>query len=146
MGQFFSYDPGRLPTAKAPDAGERIEFCAAGLPPYKDISFSIRNPRHRYHACFVALRVAAANAMAGRAWSHGAIGLWLELFAPTLDRALVDYCGGVMDTLDGSHGPEFTYLPIVYNDDCQVCESRSQFHQSEDTRYVVRIEFLANTL
>jgi hypothetical protein len=72
--------------------------------------------------------------MAGRTWSHDAIGLDLDVHAPTLEpgHALVDYLGGVMDTLDGSHGAHFTYLPIVYNDDCQVCDSASRFNRSQD--------------
>jgi hypothetical protein len=84
--------------------------------------------------------------MAGRTWSHGAIGLDLEIHAPHMEpsRALVDYVGGVMDTLDGLHRPDFTYLPIVYNDDCKVCEGRSSVHRSQDEWYSARITFLAN--
>ena len=65
---------------------------------------------------------------------HEAVGLDLDVHAPNLEpgRALVDYVGGVMDTLDWSHGTHFTYLPIVYNDDCQVCDASSGFHQSQD--------------
>lgn len=84
--------------------------------------------------------------MAGRTWWHGAIGLDLEIHAPDMEprRALLDYVGGVMDSLDGSHGPHFTYLPIAYNDDCQVCKGKSSLHSSEDAWYSVRIRFLAN--
>lgn len=50
--------------------------------------------------------------------------------------------GGIADTLDGSHGCEFTYLPIVYQDDCQVVESESKFIVSNETRYVLEVIFL----
>jgi len=146
MSRLLPYDPGPLPTLPAPQAGDSVEFRVTGLPPFKDTSFSIRNPKHKHYGRFVALRTAAAEAMAGRAWSHEAIGLDLEVHAPNLEagRALVDYVGGIMDALDGSHGPRFTYLPVAYNDDCQVCAGASQFHQSQDEWYAVRIRFLAN--
>lgn len=147
MSEQLAYDPGPLPSAPAPQAGESIEVRLQGLPPFKDESFSIRNPLHRHHDRFVTLRRAAVGAMAGRLWSHGAIRLDLEVHAPSMEsgRALVDYVGGVMDTLDGSHGPNFTYLPIAYNDDCQVCECTSSLHTSQDEWYLIRITFLANT-
>ncbi len=146
MNRELAYDPGRLPSRPAPRAGDSVEFRLPGLPPFKDESFSIRNPKHRFHDRFVALRTTAIGAMAGRTWSHGAIGLDLELHAPSMDarRALVDYVGGVMDSLDGSHGPHFTYLPIAYNDDCQICEGDCSFHPSKDEWYSVRIRFLTD--
>jgi len=51
-------------------------------------------------------------------------------FAPGFEKGkgLVDYVGGIEDTLDGSHGFTFTYLPIVFQDDCQVC--RIEFFSS----------------
>ncbi|MBC7260185.1 MAG: hypothetical protein H5T65_13200 [Chloroflexi bacterium] len=147
MNRVLAYDPGLLPTMPAPQGGEAIELRVSGLPPYKDTSFSIRNPKHKHHERFVALRAAAIEAMAGRAWSHGAIGLDLEVHAPNLEpgRTLVDYLAGVMDTLDGSHGTHFTYLPVAYNDDCQVCDSACIFNRSEDEWYAVQIRFLANS-
>ena len=48
-----------------------------------------------------------------------------------------------MDTLDGSHGPSFTYLPIVYQDDCQVAAALTRLVTSEFTEYQIRITFLA---
>jgi|GEM_PF-1958628 len=146
MKRSLAYDPGRLPTIATPKAGEHIEFTVFGLPPFKDISFSIRNSKHKHHKRFVALRAAAIESMAGRAWSHDPIGLDIDVFAPNLEpsRVLLDYVGGIQDTLDGSHGTDFTYLPIAYNDDCQICDGSSRFHRSEEERYTVRISFLAN--
>ena len=47
-----------------------------------------------------------------------------------------------MDTLDGSSGFTFTYLPIAFEDDCQVCECHNQFVESSETFYEIEIEFL----
>jgi len=82
--------------------------------------------------------------MAGRKWSDGAIALRLTLFAPSFDkgRTLPDYLAGVLDTLDGSHGFTFTYLPIVFRDDCQVCRIESLFMPKPTTEYILEIEFL----
>ena len=73
--------------------------------------------------------------MNGRAWSHGAISIKLILYAPSFEKgkSLVDYSGGIYDTLDGSSGSTFTYLPIAYNDDCQI---------SNEIKYKLEIEFL----
>jgi hypothetical protein len=70
----------------------------------------------------------------------------VNIYAPTLEpgRALIDYVGGIMDSLDGSHGTHFTYLPIIYNDDCQVCLGAHAVHNSADEYYTVDIEILAN--
>lgn len=146
MKRQLTYDPGPLPRRAAPTAGDSIEFRASGLPPFKDTSFSIRNPTHKHYDRFVARRTAAIDAMAGRFWSYGAIGLDVEVYALKMEpgRALVDYVGGVMDTLDGSHGPHFSYLSIAFNDDCQVCDGRSSFQRCNDEWYSVRITFLAN--
>lgn len=82
--------------------------------------------------------------MGGRAWYSGPIGLTFDLFCPEFEprRSLNDYCGGIMDSLDGSHGFTFTYLPVVFEDDCQVCDSSSNFHVCEGTLYRIRIDFL----
>jgi hypothetical protein len=143
MALLLPYDPGRLPNQPAPPAGCKLEIPVDGLPPYKDRHFSIRNPRHKHYSRFVALRRAASQAMAGRAWTHSAIDLELLLSAPALEPslALVDYVGGVMDTLGGGHGCEFTYLPIVFNDDSQVGSLSMSFRECADTGYVLRIAF-----
>jgi len=46
------------------------------------------------------------------------------------------------DTLDGSSGDQFTYLPIVFEDDCQVASVKSVFQKSEDTWYALEISFM----
>ena len=57
---------------------------------------------------------------------------------------LVHYLGGVMDTLDGSHGTHLTYIPIAYNDDSRVCDGASSFDRCEGEWCSVRIRFVAN--
>jgi hypothetical protein len=46
-----------------------------------------------------------------------------------------------MDTLDGSSGVHFTYLPIVNEDDCQVFRTESRFIKSDKCYYRVIIGF-----
>ena len=122
MNKFLPYDPGVLPSAPPPSAGESISFRVEGLPSYKDGHFSIRNTRHKFFPRFKALRQASIEAMGGRAPYRSAIGLDFVMHAQELEksRSLIDYIAGIMDTLDGSHGCEFTYLPIFFEDDCQV--------------------------
>ena len=148
MNKFLAYDPGVLPTAPAPSGGETISIRLDGLPPYKDEHFSIRNTRHKIHSRFICLRQVAMQAMAGRAPYRGAVGLDLDMHAPQFEknRSLTDYMGGVIDTLDGSHGVEFTYLPVVYEDDCQVASGRNQFHPSASKFYELTIHFLSETV
>lgn len=51
----------------------------------------------------------------------GPVAVNITLFGSANDgSSMVDYVGGVIDTLDGSSGTTFTYLPIVFEDDCQV--------------------------
>ena len=85
--------------------------------------------------------------MKGRAPYDDAISIHLELSAPTLEngKALVDYLSGVMDSLDGSHGQTFTYLPIIYEDDCQVVSSRCEFIEAAVASYRLHIAFLDST-
>ncbi|QDT86392.1 RusA family crossover junction endodeoxyribonuclease [Gimesia chilikensis] len=144
MNHFLPYDPGEIPHLPAPIAGTSIDFGVVDYPPIKDTSFSIRNPKHKNYMRFVNLRLAAIDAMGGHAWSHGPVKLDLEVYAPSLEpeRSLLDYLGGVLDTLDGSHGSHFHYLPAVYNDDCQVCDCNTSFHISEKIGYEVKITFL----
>lgn len=47
-----------------------------------------------------------------------------------------------IDALDGSHGPGFTYLPIVYQDGCQVVLGDSHHVGSQKVRYEIEISFL----
>lgn len=118
-------------------------YVVSGLRPFRDTSFSIRNPKYEHHEGFLSLRTAAIWVMAGRTWSHDAIGLALDGHTPSLKPGymLVHYLGGVMDTLGGTH---LTYLPIAYNDDCRVCDGASSFNRLEVEWYSVRIRFLAN--
>lgn len=128
----------------APSPGDEIVFKVDGLPPYKDEHFSIRNPRHKIHSRFAALRNKAINAMARRARYGEAVLLNFEMHAPEYEsgRNLLDYVSGIMDTLDGSHGRNFTYLPICYEDDCQVAGGKQLFVIDNTTWYEIRIVFL----
>lgn len=49
-----------------------------------------------------------------------------------------------MDTLDGSHGPSFIYLPAVYLDDCQVVCSLGSYRFGREEHYQVEVEFLGD--
>jgi hypothetical protein len=142
MKKMFYPSPGVLPSKPAPRPGETVMFSVSGLPPFKDLNRSIRNPDHPHFADFLRLREAAIVAMNGREWFPGPIRLDVTLNAPKLKRALIDYVGGIQDTLDGSHGPHFTYLPICYQDDCQVSEGHHQFVECDKESYSVQISFL----
>jgi hypothetical protein len=146
MNEYLPYDPGVLPSSVSPMAGEGIIFRIEGLPPYKDEHFSIRNPDHRIYFRFVLLRQAATDQMGGRAPYRCAVRMHLVIHAPHFDknRHLIDYEGGVADTLDGCHGDTFTYLPVVFEDDCQIVDGGSQFIKDNRAWYEVRIEFLEN--
>jgi hypothetical protein len=134
--------PGPLPTLPPPLAGEQIQIKVNGLPPHKDLHFSIRNPKHPRYQRFVGLRNAAISAMGGRAWYDGPVRLELIVHTPLMEHTLGDFAGGIADTLDGSHGMSFTYLPIVYQDDCQI-DAMSLAHESADSSsYEVVIRFL----
>ena len=123
-----------------------MQFRVEGYPPIKDKHFSIRNIRHPKHSRFQVLRQCAIEAMDGRACYEGPVRLEIILHTPNLEQSAFDavtgYGGGIMDTLDGSHGYTFTYLPIVYQDDCQVCDMRVSFKESPDTFYEIKVTFL----
>lgn len=138
------YDPGQLPSLPAPKPGDTIEMEVTGWPPYKRSRLSLRNPRNPDYAAFVNLRKAGTDAMRGRTWYHGPVEAHVEILGPRLPAGteMTYYVGGIMDTLDGSHGFTFTYLPIVYEDDCQVCGGSVRFIRSDTPRYKVRIVFL----
>jgi hypothetical protein len=131
-----------LPTSPAPAAGDHIRFVVGGLPPYKDLRFSIRNPKHSCYQRFVDLRRAAVIAMNGRAWYLGPIGFELTLYCQTMERTLGEFAGGIADTLDGSHGMSFTYLPIVYQDDCQIEKMALEQRSENEASYELKIDFL----
>lgn len=81
--------------------------------------------------------------MAGRAWYFGAVELSLTVESPShFDHEdLLAHVSGIMDTLGGSAGQTFTYLPIVYQDDCQVCGITSEWHENSQERYEVKLLF-----
>lgn len=57
-------------------------------------------------------------------------------------RTLADYIGGVVaDTLGGSHGRTFTYLRVIFEDDCQVAHVGAQMLTDETLRYRVTVAF-----
>jgi len=144
MNKFLTYDPGALPTREAPVPGEEIFVQLAGLPPAKKRGASLRNPTHPRYEAFVALRNAAARAMEGRGWYFGPIGLNLVVYDDvSIDWfGLNEYLGGVMDSLDGSSGQRFTYLPVVYEDDCQVTDTRVAFKTAKKPSYDLTVTFL----
>jgi hypothetical protein len=144
MVNFLPYSPGPLPTKPPPQPGESITINLVGLPPYKDTSRSIRNINHPRYDSYIQLRLAAIRAMNGRAWYRGPIQLDLKIRAPRLhkNRSISDYVSGIADSLDGSHGPTFTYLPIVYEDDCQIAIIHSQCIESKEMNYTVTIIFI----
>jgi len=82
--------------------------------------------------------------MDGMAWYFGPVQIYFTLYAPelTAKRTLSDYLGGIEDTLDGSSGDQFTYLPIVFEDDCQVASVNSVLQKSDDTWYTLEISFM----
>ena len=147
MNNYLPYNPGVLPSRSAPATGESIIVYVKGLPPYKDEHFSIRNPRHKNYLRFEMLRETAIESMGGRAPYRGPVRLDFVMYGAGFEpnRRLADYMGGIMDTFDGSHGADFTYLPIVYEDDCQVCDSKSEFIKSENEHYQIEISFLSDT-
>ena len=143
MPPVLPYDPGTLPTRPAPKPGEYLQIEVEGLPPVKDRNRSIRNRTHPLHSRFLKLRSAAAAAMGGRAWVFGRVRI--QLTVRSLENQeeywLSDYLGGIMDTLDGSSGRSFTFLPIVYEDDCQVRGSDTWWEESSEPSYSLRILF-----
>jgi hypothetical protein len=146
MSESSPYDPGEPPTKPPPLPGESVLIEVGGLPPYKDEDFSIRNPRHKIHERFANLRKRATEAMAGRAPYRGPVQLDVTIRTESLEqgKSVSDYAAGVQDTLGGSHGAEFTYLPIAYEDDCQVCVCRCELEISAHQTYEVALTFLAH--
>ena len=135
-------DPGPLPTLPPPRLGEVVEMMVEGLPPRKDTSFSIRNIKHSHYQLFLTLRKKGIEAMNGRAWFIGAVDMEFVLHAPCLEKDLLGYESGIMDTLDGSHGLTFTYLPVVYQDDAQIVNARCRFVESTNTYYTLKFRTL----
>ena len=103
----------------------------------------MRNDSSTQRPQFLALRNAAISAMAGRKWYEGPVGLGLEYYGPK-PRPIIKgaYLDGVMDTLGGSHGPTFIYLPIVYLDDCQVAKVEVRYRVRDVAGYALTVAFL----
>ena len=143
MNRFLPYDPGVLPNLPAPQPGESIVIEVMGLPPIKDLRRSIRNRNHPLYSSFMLLRCAAIEAMAGRAWVFRPVELRVTIFGPTGQArwTMPDYLSGIFDTLDGSSGRTFTYLPIVYEDDCQVYAAQIEWVDAPETKYRVEVLF-----
>lgn len=144
MNSFLPYNPGSLPTRPHPKYGDEIRIELQGLPSAKKRGSSLRNPKLPRYQSFVDLRSAATRQMDGRVWYFGAIQLDIIIHSPQeLDYwKLLEYIGGVMDTLDGSSGVHFTYLPIVYEDDCQVTIGNTRHEISDRESYELKITFL----
>ena len=138
------YDPGILPTKPPPARGKTINIDLEGLPPFEEKSRSLRNPSHHRYNSFIMLRNAVTQAMRKRAPYRGAVKLTLIVYASRLpkNRNILDYVGGIQNTLDGSHGPGFTYLPIVFEDDCQVASFEGRFVKSNEEKYHLEVAFL----
>ena len=83
--------------------------------------------------------------MKGRAWYFGPIEMNVTLLAPSFEKegkVLIDYVAGIQDTLDGSSGREFTYLPIVFEDDCQAKVGHAKFVKTKKIHYKIKIKFM----
>ena len=144
MTSFLPYNPGNLPTRSGPRPGDKIKVKLSGLPPAKRRGASLRNPSHPRYQTFVDLREAAEKEMDGRAWYFGPVKLDLIIRSPQEMKywEIIEYVGGIMDTLDGSSGVHFTYLPIVYEDDCQVAMGDSRHEFADQESYEIEITFL----
>ena len=143
-GTVLPYDPGTLPSRRAPTKGEVIAIEVDGLPPPKGARISIRNAKHPEHSRFQRLRKAATDVMAGRAWVFDPVKLRLTIFGPEGEprRPIFEYLAGISDTLDGSSGQTFTYLPIVFEDGCQIIDTEVEWVVSETINYKVEVTIL----
>jgi len=82
--------------------------------------------------------------MDGRACYMGAVALDLVVYGPELHkgRKISDYAARVEDTIDGSSGSTFTYLPIVIQDDCQAVSWSMRYTKAAEARYCLLVKFL----
>ena len=79
--------------------------------------------------------------MGGRAWVFSPVELELTVRCPEMSErhSLADFLAGVMDTLDGSSGFTFTFLPIIFEDDSQVIASSIQWEEAPQCSYSVAV-------
>ena len=83
--------------------------------------------------------------MDGRAWTSQQIRLHTRITAPAALRerhTALGFVSGIMDSLDGSHGRSFTFLPVVYEDDCLVNGFCVQWTDHSNPAYEIDVEFL----
>jgi len=82
--------------------------------------------------------------MNGRACYMGAVALDLVVYGPELHKGpnISDYAAGVEDTIDGSSGGTFTYLPILMQDDSQIVSLSMRYAKAEEARYCLLVKFL----
>lgn len=134
---------GTIPIKKPPSKKEKIFITVDGLPPAKNLSISIRNKKSKDFESFKKLRLAGLKAMKGRRWYDGPIKIFVTYLVPDQGFRMIgkNYIGGILDTLGGSHGFTFTYLPIVYQDDYQFTEGIQIVKLSKITHYTIDIEF-----
>jgi hypothetical protein len=113
-----------------------------GIPPHKGAHFSIRNPKHANHDRFTLLRKKANEAMGKMPYSSGPIGVTIRYQRQLGSRPSADYVSGIFDTLGGSHGMQFHWMPIVYLDDNQI--RTVNYHETDGAfdYYEIDIEFL----
>ncbi len=82
--------------------------------------------------------------MGNRAWYFGKIAMEITLFGSpdTAIHTLNAYMGGICDTLGGSSGLTFTYLPIIYEDDSQIDSLSITWQRDTDVHYCIRLLFV----
>jgi hypothetical protein len=141
-------DPGVVPTKPPPQEGDHITIRVDGYPPYEGGKRSLRSPKNPLYQRFLDLRRAATVAMDGRSWYDGEVQLKVTFFFPgrkwpdkLVDDRELYYFSGIMDTIDGSHGKSFTYLPIVIQDDAQVRLGEWEVVDSNYPHYEVEVVF-----
>jgi hypothetical protein len=133
------YDPGALPTRPAPLKGDVIRIEVQGLPPPKTIS-AVDPQCKPSNAHIIHGTETCCDCRDGRS-RLGFRSSRAEYYAVwSVDSGL--YMGGVMDTLDSSSGTTFTYLPIVFEDDCQVVQSEVKRQDYPTNKYIIEVTIL----
>jgi len=122
---------------------KKIHIKVTNIPPHKDISFSIRNPKHPAHQRFLNLRIAAKKAMGEISYHKGPVEINFHYVRKNGNKPLWNYLSGICDTLGGSHGFTFHWNPIVFLDDCQVTKIRmTQEYSKTKDKYFLEVKFL----
>jgi hypothetical protein len=76
------YDPGVLTDSISSRACDQIQLELSGLPLFKQVRASLRNPKDKNYHRFIALRQAATIKMDGRAWYYGPVAMDFTFWAP----------------------------------------------------------------